>query len=651
MSIANKPKDNRYFCRRCHPQNSIAKIALKFCIKRPYYAQFMNSLKYLNKYLFKYKWRLGLGIIFVAISNIFAIYPPQIIRVAFDEVAKFISKDAVPVSKGNISWISEFSQDMTLTKSLAFFAVLVMVMALLKGLFTFFTRQTIIIMSRLIEYDLKNEIYTHYQELSMPFYKRNNTGDIMNRISEDVSRTRNYLGPGIMYSINLVTLFIFVITVMLQINVELTLYALAPLPVLSLLIYYVSNVINKKSEAVQAQLSNLSTLAQETFSGIRILKSFVKEEYANKTLDREATTYKEKNLALVKTEALFMPIMTLLIGLSTIFTIYIGSKIYLDAKAAGVTPPITPGNIAEFVIYVNMLTWPVTALGWVTSLVQRAAASQRRINEFLETEPEIVSTNDEPIEINGKIEFKHVSFVYPDSGTRALNNVNLTINAGETLAIIGRTGSGKSTIADLICRLYDPTEGTVHIDNKNIKDINLNELRNNTGYVPQEVFLFSDNIANNIAFGYSEEMPPFEKIEQAAKDAAIYTNIMDFPNKFDTILGERGITLSGGQKQRISIARAIIKQPKLMIFDDCLSAVDTETEETILNNLNRIGQKSTRIIISHRVSSVKNANKVIVLDKGEIVEEGTHNELLSRKGLYFDIYERQLLEDQKSVVE
>ncbi len=611
----------------------------------------MNSLKYLNKYLFKYKWRLGLGIIFVAISNVFAIYPPQIIRVAFDEVAKFLAEDSEPISKTDITWISSFTKDMDLTKSLAFFAVLVMIMALLKGLFTFFTRQTIIIMSRLIEFDLKNEVYAHYQELSMPFYKRNNTGDIMNRISEDVSRTRNYLGPGIMYSINLVTLFIFVITVMLQINLELTLYALAPLPVLSVLIYYVSNVINRKSEAVQAQLSNLSTLAQETFSGIRILKSFVKEEYANKTLDREATAYKEKNLDLVKTEALFMPIMILLIGLSTIFTIYIGSKIYLEAKAAGVTPPISPGNIAEFVIYVNMLTWPVTALGWVTSLVQRAAASQRRINDFLETEPEIVSNNNDSVEIIGKIEFKNVSFVYPDSGTRALHKINMTINAGETLAIIGRTGSGKSTIADLICRLYDPTEGKVLVDEKDIKNINLNDLRNNTGYVPQEVFLFSDSIANNIAFGYSEEMPPFEKIEQAAKNAAIYDNIMDFPNKFDTILGERGITLSGGQKQRISIARAIIKQPKLMIFDDCLSAVDTETEETILNNLNRIGQNSTRIIISHRVSSVKNANKIIVLDHGEIAEEGTHNKLIDKKGLYFDIYVRQLLEDQKSVTE
>jgi len=607
----------------------------------------MNSLKYLNKYLFKYKWRLGLGIIFVAISNIFAIYPPQIIREAFDQVARFISKEEV-VNNGNMPWIAEFTKDMTLSKSLLFFAILVMVMALLKGLFTFFTRQTIIIMSRLIEYDLKNEVYAHYQELSMPFYKRNNTGDIMNRISEDVSRTRNYLGPGIMYSINLVTLFIFVISVMLSINVELTLYALAPLPVLSVLIYYVSNIINRKSEAVQAQLSNLSTLAQETFSGIRILKSFVKEDYANQTLDKAATKYKEKNLDLVKTEALFMPIMTLLIGLSTIFTIYIGSKIYIDAINAGVTPPISPGNIAEFVIYVNMLTWPVTALGWVTSLVQRAATSQRRINEFLETKPEIVSGRTPLKNMKGEIHFKNVGFVYPDSGTRALDGINFKVSPGETLAIIGRTGSGKSTIADLVCRLYDPTSGDVYLDGINLKELDLNALRSNTGYVPQEVFLFSDNIANNIAFGYSEEMPPFEKIEQAAKDAAIYENIMDFPKQFETILGERGITLSGGQKQRISIARAIIKQPKLMIFDDCLSAVDTETEEKILNSLDRIGGESTCIIISHRVSSVKNANKIIVLEEGKIAEEGTHNQLIEAKGLYFDIYERQLLEDQKS---
>ncbi|MBR9831506.1 ABC transporter ATP-binding protein [bacterium] len=609
----------------------------------------MNSLKYLNKYLLKYKWRLGLGIIFVAISNVFAIYPPQIIREAFDQVARFISKEEV-VNNGDMPWIAAFTTDMDLTKSLIFFAVLVMVMALLKGLFTFFTRQTIIIMSRLIEFDLKNEVYAHYQELSMPFYKRNNTGDIMNRISEDVSRTRNYLGPGIMYSINLVTLFIFVISVMLSINVKLTLYALAPLPVLSVLIYYVSNVINKKSEAVQAQLSNLSTLAQETFSGIRILKSFVKEDYANQALDKAATTYKEKNLDLVKTEALFMPIMTLLIGLSTIFTIYIGSKIYIEAIEAGVPPPISPGNIAEFVIYVNMLTWPVTALGWVTSLVQRAAASQRRINEFLETKPEIVSGTTPLQNMKGEIEFKNVGFVYPDSGTKALDGINFKVSPGETLAIIGRTGSGKSTIADLVCRLYDPTSGSVYMDGINLKELDLNALRGNTGYVPQEVFLFSDNIANNIAFGYSEEMPPFEKIERAAKDAAIYDNIMDFPKQFETILGERGITLSGGQKQRISIARAIIKKPKLMIFDDCLSAVDTETEEKILSSLDRIGKQSTCIIISHRVSSVKNANKIIVLDEGRIAEEGTHNQLIEAKGLYFDIYERQLLEDQKTAL-
>lgn len=609
----------------------------------------MKSLKYLNKYLIKYKWRLSLGIIFVAISNIFAIYPPQIIREAFDRVASHFSDEQfVKVSK--MDWLLSYSDGFTLQNTILFFAALILLMALLKGLFTFFTRQTIIIMSRLIEYDLKNEVYAHYQDLSMPFYKRNNTGDIMNRISEDVSRVRMYLGPGIMYSINLVTLFIFVITVMLNISVELTLYALAPLPILAILIYYVSNIINKKSEAVQRQLSNLSTIAQETFAGIRILKSFVKEDYANANLDKEATIYKEKNLSLVKTEAFFVPIMMLLIGLSTIFTIYIGSKIYIEGLESG-NPSITPGNIAEFVIYVNMLTWPVTALGWVTSLVQRAAASQTRINEFLETKAEIVSGDVEIHPLKGEIEFKNVGFVYPDSGTEALKQINFKIKSGETLAIIGKTGSGKSTIADLICRLYDPTTGSILVDGKNMKELNLSSLRSNIGYVPQEVFLFSDNISNNIAFGYSEAKPPFEKIEQAAKDAAIYDNIIDFPKQFETILGERGITLSGGQKQRISIARAIIKKPKILIFDDCLSAVDTQTEEEILNNLKRIASDSTTVIISHRVSSVKNADRIIVLDEGEIKEEGRHNDLLALKGLYNEIYLMQLLEEQKSVSE
>lgn len=602
----------------------------------------MKSLKHLNKYLWKYKNRLFLGIIFVAVSNVFGIYPAQIIRDAFDEVAKSLS--ATPHLKETTSSgiFSSFVENFSLQELLLFFAALVLLMALLKGIFTFFTRQTIIIMSRLIEYDLKNEIYQHYQELSMSFYKSNNTGDIMNRISEDVSRVRMYLGPGIMYSINLITLFVLVITVMLSINVKLTLFSLAPLPVLSVLIYVVSNKINSKSERVQRQLSFLTTMSQETFSGIRIIKSFVKEKYMSDTFDAESEKYKNTNLDLVRLEAFFFPIMMLLIGLSTILTIYIGGLEVIKGN-------ITTGNIAEFVIYVNMLTWPVTAVGWVTSLTQRAAASQTRINEFLQTVPEIRNNNKQKSIINGEIVFENVRFVYPESGTEALSDINFRVKSGETLAIIGKTGSGKSTIADLICRLFDPTEGNIFIDGKDLRDVNLNQLRSNIGYVPQEVFLFSDSISNNIAFGYSQEQPDMEKIQKASGDAAILSNIIEFPNQFETQLGERGITLSGGQKQRVSIARAIIKEPKILIFDDCLSAVDTETEEEILNNLAGIMANSTTLIISHRISSVKQANKILVLDKGRIVEEGTHQELFDLKGLYYQTYQKQLLESQKNI--
>jgi ATP-binding cassette subfamily B protein len=610
----------------------------------------MKSLKYLNKYLLKYRWRLGLGILFVVISNIFAIYPAQIIREAFDAVARSANlspeKDASAVigesETAAANFFTSFTEDMSLGQALLFFAGLVLLMALLKGVFTFFMRQTIIIMSRLIEYDLKNEIYAHYQELSMSFYKRNNTGDIMNRISEDVSRVRMYLGPGIMYTINLITLFVMVVTVMLHIDITLTLYALAPLPILSVLIYFVSNKINQKSENVQALLSKLSTFSQESFSGIRIIKSFVKEKYMNGVLKGEAENYRDKNLELVKLEAFFFPIMMMLIGLSTILTIYIGGIKTIAGE-------ITLGNIAEFIIYVNMLTWPVTALGWVTSLVQRAAASQKRINEFLETEPEIKNPKTETQEIKGKIEFRKVSFTYPESGTRALQQISFSVKPGETLAIVGRTGSGKSTIADLICRLFDVSEGEILIDGTDIRNINLNALRDEIGYVPQEVFLFSDTIRNNISFGIKQEAVAQERIENAAKEAAIHDNIIKFPKAYETELGERGITLSGGQKQRISIARAIIDRPKILLFDDCLSAVDTETEEIILNSLRDIMQEKTSLIISHRISSVKHANHILVLDEGKIIEEGTHEELLNRKGAYFEIHRKQLLEEQKSV--
>tara|TARA_B100001063_G_scaffold235522_1_gene254185 strand:+ start:33898 stop:35664 length:1767 start_codon:yes stop_codon:yes gene_type:complete len=588
-------------------------------------------------------------VLFVGISNIFAIYPAQVIREAFDAVAqsdelKSIAEASEAIDTEEtpeISFFTSFTENMSLGEALLFFAGLVLLLALLQGIFTFFTRQTIIIMSRLIEYDLKNEIYQHYQELSMSFYKKNNTGDIMNRISEDVTRVRMYLGPGIMYTINLLVRFALVVAVMVSIDLELTLYALAPLPVLSILIYYISNKINLKSEVVQRHLSRLSTFSQESFSGIRIIKSFVKEKYMNESLDKEAEEYKSKNLDLVRLEAFFAPVMMMLIGLSTILTVYIGGLKAIEGE-------ISLGNIAEFIIYVNMLTWPVTALGWVTSIIQRAAASQERVNEFLQTKPDIQNPSDEPFELKGKITFKDVSFVYPESGTLALDKISFEVKPGETLAIIGRTGAGKSTIADLICRLFDANEGEVLIDDKNIKEINLNALRSEIGYVPQEVFLFSDSIRNNISFGITEEVVPIERIEEAAKKAVIHHSIAEFPKKYDTELGERGITLSGGQKQRISIARAIIDEPHILIFDDCLSAVDTETEEKILNNLKPLMKQRSTVIISHRISSVQHADQILVLEEGRLIEKGKHNELIEQKGVYYETYQKQLLEDEEA---
>ena len=595
----------------------------------------MKSLKYLNKYFIKYRWRFLLGILFVTVSNIFGIFPAQIIRAAFDSVEEMI--DTYRLYDGTTLQENFYGQIAT---TALFFGGLILAMALLKGFFLFLTRQTIIVMSRLIEYDLKNEVYAHYQDLNLAFYKRNRTGDLMNRISEDVSRVRMYLGPAIMYTINLVVLFILVIVTMLSVNTELTLYVLLPLPLLSITIYYVSNIINKKSERVQQQLSTLSAFVQEAFSGIRVIKAYNRTQVMEDDFRKESDEYKNRSLGLVKVNALFHPIMILLIGLSTILTVYIGGQLTIAGE-------ITTGNIAEFVIYVNMLTWPVAALGWVTSLVQRAAASQERINEFLKTKPEIVNLVEEETPIYGNIAFRNVSFTYPDSGLKALNGIDLEVKQGKSLAIIGRTGSGKSTIANLICRLYDTDSGSVEIDGKDIRDVNLNSLRRGIGYVPQEVFLFSDSISNNISFGERVNDSDRSVIEQAAQDAVIYSNIMEFPEGFDTKVGERGITLSGGQKQRISIARAIIKSPNILIFDDCLSAVDTETEEKIITNLKRIMRDKTTIIISHRVSSVKHCDHVIVLDEGQIVEEGDHAQLIDQKGIYFDLYQKQLLEEEK----
>jgi len=599
----------------------------------------MKHLAYLNKYFLRYKGLLVLGILFVTISNLFAIFPAQIIRHAFDVVAETIS--VYQLFKGFEMQSPLYD---LLAKTLLIFGMVVLALALLKGVFMFFMRQTIIVMSRHIEYDMKNDIYEQYQRLSLAFFKRNNTGDLMARISEDVSRARMYVGPAIMYSINLVVLAVLCIWAMLSVNVELTLYVLLPLPFLSIAIYYVSTMIDQKSEQVQAQLSRLSTFVQETFSGIRVIKAYTREKEMEQEFVKETNEYKDKSMELVRINSLFFPIMLLLIGLSTLLTIYIGGKQVIAGK-------ITSGNIAEFIIYINMLTWPFTAVGWVTSIIQRAAASQRRINEFMLLKPEIENPSSQPTEVKGEIVFDNVSFVYPDSGIQALKNVSFKVEPGKSLAVIGRTGSGKSTIAALITRLYDTTQGSIFIDGKNIRESNLYQLRKQTGYVPQEVFLFSDNVFNNIAFGIKQESfsgSLKEAVEQAAKDAAVYDNIMDFPAKFDTMLGERGITLSGGQKQRVSIARAIIQNPRILIFDDCLSAVDTETEEVILGNLRRIMKGKTSVIISHRVSSVKDADTIIVLDGGEIIEHGTHAELMQSKGAYYELYQKQLLEEEKT---
>ncbi|UII22385.1 ABC transporter ATP-binding protein [Fulvivirga ligni] len=592
----------------------------------------MKELSYLNKYLFKYKYHLISGVIFIILSVIFQIAPALIVRYALNLVTENItiykSLDGLELQE---NYYTIFAG------SIIIYAVLILAMALLRGVFLFFVRQTIIAMSRLIEYDLKNEIYAHYQSLPLSFYRRNNTGDLMNRISEDVSKVRMYLGPSIMYGLNLFVLFAILIPYMLSINVTLTLYALIPLPILSISIYYVNNIINKRSEEIQISQSGLSTFAQEAFSGIRVLKSFTKEKDSVQQFTEKSDEYKHKSLRLTKVQSLFFPLILGLIGLSTILTIYAGSTEVIDGS-------LSFGNIAEFIIYVNLLTWPVASLGWISSLIQRAAASQKRINEFLKTKNDIISTENIQQELRGEIEFKNVTFVYPDSGITALKDVSFEIKPGQSLSIIGTTGSGKSTIANLISRLYDTTEGEILIDDKNIKKYEMVSLRSQLGYVPQDVFLFSDTIFNNIAFGTNDLSE--EKVLKAAKDADVYDNIMDFPNGFNTRVGERGITLSGGQKQRVSIARAISRDPKILMLDDALSAVDTKTENTILNSMKNIMQGRTSIIISHRVSSAKLADKIIVLDDGVAVEKGTHEELMKANGTYKELYDKQTLSEE-----
>ncbi len=591
----------------------------------------MKELRHLNFYLLRYKWHLFWGLVFVIISNVFQIIPAQMVRHSIDLVMDNIH---VYRSFGATAAQSAFFE--VFASNILIYAILILVMALLRGLFLYFVRQTLIVMSRLIEYDMKNDIFEHYQTLPLSFYRSNNTGDLMNRISEDVGRVRMYLGPSIMYGLQLFTLFVMLIPWMLAISVKLTVFALMPLPLLSFSIYYVNNIIEHRSEEIQKSQSRLSTFVQEAFSGIRVIKSFTREKESHARFTEESDEYRHQSLKLTRVQSLFFPLMLGLIGLSTIFTVYAGSVEVINGT-------LTFGNIAEFIIYVNLLTWPVAALGWTSSQVQRAEASQKRINEFLKTKTDILSEKNIVREIEGKVEFREVSFTYPGTGIQALKGVSFVLNPGESLAIIGGTGSGKSTVSNLVSRLYDAGSGQVLIDDIPIKDYQLNSLRTQIGYVPQDVFLFSDTIYNNIAFGLAEVSE--EKVIQAAKDADVYQNIIEFPLGFATRVGERGITLSGGQKQRVSIARAIVREPKILMLDDALSAVDTKTENTILNSMKKIMQGRTTIIISHRVSSAKLANKIIVLDDGSVAEVGTHENLLEMGGLYKELYERQMTTD------
>ncbi|MCI4649573.1 ABC transporter ATP-binding protein [Phaeodactylibacter sp.] len=592
----------------------------------------VKQLAYLNKFFFRYKKHFLLGILFVSLSNYFRVLQPQMIREALDLVVENI---------GLFGLLNGFELQpklySILGRSLLYFGVLVLLFALLMGIFMYFMRQTIIVMSRLIEYDMRKEIFQKYEDLSMAFYKRNKTGDMMSRITEDVSKVRMYLGPAILYGINLVSLFVLVIYSMLQVNVELTLYALAPLPILSVSIYYVSNLINKKSEVIQQQLAHLNTNAQEIYSGIRVVKSYVQEVPMLSFFRKESDIYRDKALDLAKVNAFFYPLMVLLIGASTVITVYIGGLQVVRGS-------ISTGNIAEFVIYVNMLTWPVTAIGWIASIIQQAAASQKRINEFLSLEPEITNhTDTKTDEIRGNIAFDRVSFVYPDTGTQALKDVSFELKAGQKMAIIGKTGSGKSTIADLLVRMYDVEQGRITVDGKDVRDHNLFQLRRAVGYVPQDVFLFSDTIAHNIAFGKRDASR--EEVEEYARYAAVHDDIMELSNGFDTFVGERGVTLSGGQKQRVSIARAFLKQPDIVLLDDCLSAVDTKTEQQILGYLSGALSNKTAIIITHRIYSLLEFDKILVLEDGRIAESGTHDELIKMGGYYSEMVEKQRLEE------
>ncbi|MFQ6599398.1 ABC transporter ATP-binding protein [Flavobacterium sp. C3NV] len=590
----------------------------------------MKELSYLNKYFIKYKYSFSLGILITIIAQIFSLFTPKLISKSLNAIEKF---DKLPEADQTSQVIIDSYRD-----GLIHNVLLIIATTIVAGFLTFLMRQTLIVMSRHIEFDLKNEVFRQYENLSQNFYKQNRTGDLMNRISEDVSKVRMYVGPAVMYTINTFIRFAIVIIYMYNVSPLLTLYTILPLPILSYCIFKLSSEINKRSTTFQQYLSKVSSFSQEIFSGIRVIKANSLENQHQNNMVALADESKKKSLDLAKVQSLFGPLMIALIGISNLVVIYFGGVMYIN----GTIPNI--GTIAEFILYVNMLTWPVASLGWVSSMVQEAEASQKRLNEFLKLEPEIKNKNENSSDIQGSIAFENVSYKYEDTNIEALKNVTFTVKKGETLAILGKTGSGKSTILSLISRLYDVTEGKITIDENEISTLNLNDLRNNIGIVPQDAFLFSDTIKNNIKFGNQNATD--EEVIEAAKNAVVHDNIAAFNKQYDTILGERGITLSGGQKQRVSIARAIIKNPAILLFDDCLSAVDTETEETILNNLFEICKDKTTIIVSHRVSSAKNADKIIILEDGRIIQQGSHNQLINQEGYYASLYLKQLSEKE-----
>ena len=583
----------------------------------------MKELKHLNKYFRKYWFKLLLGILITIVARVFQLVMPSYVKKIIEVVEQYLA--------------AELTETVARTQLLEFIGIIIGA-ALLSGFFTFLMRQTIINVSRYIEYDLKNEVFDHYQRLDLNFYKTHRTGDLMNRISEDVSQVRMYSGPAIMYGIQTLTLFVCLVPLMFIKAPTIAFYALIPLPVLSVLIYWISQIIHKRSTRVQAFLSDLSTFAQETFSGISVIKAYVMEPRINQQAQVLSLEGRSKSMDLARVNAWFFPMMILLIGVSNIFVIYVGGLQYLNGQIESI------GTIAEFILYVNMLTWPVAIVGWLTSIIQMAEASQKRINEFLRQEPGIQNLQQAPTPIRGKITFERVSFTYPDTGIRALSDISFEVLPGQTLTILGKTGSGKSTVLDLIPRLYDVSSGQIRIDDTPVEELNLHSLRDAIGAVPQDAFLFSDTIENNIRFGKQDATP--EEIEAVAKMAVVHENITGFAQGYQTVLGERGITLSGGQKQRVSIARALLKDPVIYLFDDCLSAVDTETEEAILSNLKKASRDKTTLIVSHRVSSAIHADKIIVWENGKILQTGTHDELMAKEGYYKELYINQLSEKE-----